>query len=89
MKIPPSCTGICSSIHVWWLKSPADLQSLALSPRPYLLLASPAEADALKATAHVREIGSYRYLSLRFFTLNGVFAEPAPERLVLLANFDF
>ena len=66
-----------------------DLQSLALSPRPYLLLASPAEADLLKATARVREIGSYRYLPLRFFTLTGVFAEPAPERLVLLANFDF
>lgn len=66
-----------------------DLQSLALSPKPYLLLANPAEAEMLKATAQVREIGSYRYLSLRFFTLRGVFDEPVPERLVLLANFDF
>jgi hypothetical protein len=67
----------------------SDLQSLALSPKPYLILASPAEADALKATARVREIGSYRYLPLRFFTLGGVFAEPTPGQLVLLANFDF
>jgi len=67
----------------------SDLQSLARSSKPYLLLASPAEAAMLKATAHVREIGSYPYLSLRFFTLSGVFAEPAPDRLVLLANFDF
>ena len=67
----------------------SDLVSLALSPKPYLLLASPAEADTLKATAHVREIGSYRYLSLRFFTLRGIFAEPVPDRLVLLANFGF
>jgi 4-amino-4-deoxy-L-arabinose transferase-like glycosyltransferase len=67
----------------------ADLLALAQSQKPYLLLASPGEADVLKATAHVREIGSYPYLSLRFFTLRGAFAEPAPERLVLLANFDF
>jgi 4-amino-4-deoxy-L-arabinose transferase-like glycosyltransferase len=67
----------------------SDLQSVALSPKPYLLLASATEANALKEIAHIREIGSYPYLPLRFFTLGGIFSEPVPERLVLLANFDF
>ncbi len=66
-----------------------DLQSRAVSTEPYLLLTSPAEGDMLKVSAHVREIGSYPYLPLRFFTLRGIFSEPVPERLELLANFDF
>lgn len=67
----------------------SDLPALALSPKSYLILASPAEAAALKDTGKVREIGTYRYLPLRFFTLRGILTPPTPERLVLLANFDF
>jgi 4-amino-4-deoxy-L-arabinose transferase-like glycosyltransferase len=67
----------------------SDLSSLARSSRPYLLLASRAEADAVKAGTKVREIGSYSYLPFRLFTLRGVLTQPAPEQLVLLANFEF
>jgi 4-amino-4-deoxy-L-arabinose transferase-like glycosyltransferase len=67
----------------------SDLHALALSPKAYLILASPAEAATLKDTGKVREIGTYRYLPLRFFTLRGILTPPSPERLVLLANFDF
>jgi len=67
----------------------ADLSSLASSPKPYLILASPGEAASLKETTRVREIGTYRYIPLKFFTLSGIWAQPEPEQLVLLANFDF
>jgi 4-amino-4-deoxy-L-arabinose transferase-like glycosyltransferase len=67
----------------------ADLPALARSARPYLLLARPDEAEAVKASTSVRELGTYQYLPLKSFTLNGIFAEPTAERLVLLANFDF
>jgi 4-amino-4-deoxy-L-arabinose transferase-like glycosyltransferase len=64
-----------------------DLESLAVAGRPYLLLTDSEEADRLKTTTRVREVGSYAYLDPGIFTLRGVLAPPVPRRLVLLANF--
>jgi 4-amino-4-deoxy-L-arabinose transferase-like glycosyltransferase len=64
-----------------------DLASLALSGRPYLLLADTDEAEVLKATGSVREVGSYLYLGAGAFRVRGFLAPPIPRRLVLLANF--
>jgi 4-amino-4-deoxy-L-arabinose transferase-like glycosyltransferase len=69
------------------LEESNDLQSLALSPRPYLLLAGVEEAEMLKTTARVREVGSYSYLRSEAFNLRGLRRPPVPRRLVLLANF--
>jgi 4-amino-4-deoxy-L-arabinose transferase-like glycosyltransferase len=64
-----------------------DLHSLALAARPYLLLADGEEAEKLKTTTPVREVGSYTYLDAGVFSFRGVLAPPVPRRLVLLANF--
>jgi 4-amino-4-deoxy-L-arabinose transferase-like glycosyltransferase len=66
-----------------------DLRKLAQSSRPYLLLAEMDEAERLKSSTRVREVGSYPYLPQEVFTLRGVITPPAPRRLVLLANFGF
>jgi 4-amino-4-deoxy-L-arabinose transferase-like glycosyltransferase len=66
-----------------------DLAAVASAARPYLILTNPDEAVALKALPHVREVGTFPYLSSKVFTLRGLFSRSDPDRLVLLANFDF
>jgi len=66
-----------------------DLQALAESPKPYLLLTNANDANALRAKVRVREVGSFRYLSPGIFTLRGLFSGANPDRLILLANYDF
>jgi hypothetical protein len=64
-----------------------DLQQLAKSPKPYLLLAVGAEAQSLMATPGVRVLREYPYLSSKVFSLRGLVQAIEPDQIVLLANF--
>lgn len=64
-----------------------DLWSVAASRLPYLIMATPNEAQALAAVPTVREVGVYRALPATALSFRGILDGPQPETLLLLANF--
>jgi 4-amino-4-deoxy-L-arabinose transferase-like glycosyltransferase len=64
-----------------------DLWSVAASRVPYLIVATPNEAQALAAVPTLREVGLYRALPATALTFRGILDGPQPESLLLLANF--
>jgi len=64
-----------------------DLWSVAASRVPYLIVATPNEAQALAAVPTLREVGLYRALPATALSFRGILAGPQPESLLLLANF--
>jgi 4-amino-4-deoxy-L-arabinose transferase-like glycosyltransferase len=64
-----------------------DLWSVAASRLPYLIVATPNEAQALTAVPTVREVGLYRALPATALSFRGILDGPQPESLLLLANF--
>jgi 4-amino-4-deoxy-L-arabinose transferase-like glycosyltransferase len=60
-----------------------DLEAVASSPRPILLLLQPHERAAL---AGLREVGEYRYLPASALTLRGFLVGLRPAAVILVAN---
>jgi 4-amino-4-deoxy-L-arabinose transferase-like glycosyltransferase len=63
------------------------LWSLAASRLPYLLLLTPDEHASFRAIPTYRQVATYRYVSARTLTLEGLFSSPRAGEIVLGANF--
>lgn len=63
------------------------LWNCAVAREPYLLLATPREAESFAALPGYRHIADYSYLPSSTLTFESLLKPPRPDRLVLCANF--
>jgi hypothetical protein len=63
-----------------------DLQAVASSPQPLLLLLQPGDLAGLAAPPTLHEVGKYRYLPASTLTLRGFLAGLQPSTVILMAN---
>jgi 4-amino-4-deoxy-L-arabinose transferase-like glycosyltransferase len=64
-----------------------DLWAPAASRLPFLLILEPRELPSLSSVPTLREVARYRYLPATALTLRGLLGAPAPETMVLAANY--
>ena len=64
-----------------------DLWAPAASRHPFLLILQPSEVPSLATLPSLREVARYRYVPATALTLSGLLEGPAPQTVVLAANY--